>query len=41
MTTTMKPPIRETNARKPAETKTVQQWINECIELCQPNLVHV
>ncbi len=41
MTTTMKPPIRETNARKPAETTTVQQWINECIELCQPNLVHV
>jgi phosphoenolpyruvate carboxykinase (GTP) len=44
MTMILTPPKlhnRETTARKPAELPTVQQWINECIELCQPDQVHV
>jgi phosphoenolpyruvate carboxykinase (GTP) len=44
MTPTMTPPTlhnREKAARKKAESTSVQQWINECIDLCQPDHVHV
>lgn len=44
MTAILTPPTfhsRETTVRKPAEPPSVQQWINESIELCQPDQVHV
>jgi phosphoenolpyruvate carboxykinase (GTP) len=39
----MTPPILDNNetVSKTGETTTVQQWINECIDMCQPELVHI
>ncbi len=32
---------RETQSTKPAEPTAVQNWINQCVELCQPEKIHV